>query len=254
MKSIQDKDLNLSKKTILIRLDLNVPIKEKNIIDTNRIDKIIPTLKFLIDKNAKLIILSHIGRPKGKVIKDLSLKPVCDDLIKKLGQNINLIDQKIKEINKKKLFTEQNKIVMLENLRFYKEEENNDKNFAKNLADLADIYVNEAFSCSHRKHASVHSITNFIPSYSGIQLEAEVDSLKKITENIHRPVSCIIGGSKISTKISVIKNLISKFNNIVFVGGMANNILKFKNYEIGNSIYEKGCEKIISEIFELSKK
>ena len=98
MKSIQDKDLNLSKKTILIRLDLNVPIKEKNIIDTNRIDKIIPTLKFLIDKNAKLIILSHIGRPKGKVIKDLSLKPVCDDLIKKLGQNINLIDQKIKKL------------------------------------------------------------------------------------------------------------------------------------------------------------
>ncbi len=254
MKSIQDKDLNLSDKTILIRLDLNVPINEKNIIDTNRIDKIIPTLNFLVEKNAKLIILSHVGRPKGKVIKNLSLRPVCNDLIEKLGQDIKLIDKDIKEINNEYLFSHKNKIVMLENLRFYKEEENNDKNFAKNLAKLADIYVNEAFSCSHRKHASVDSITHFIPSYSGIQLEAEVASLKKITENIHRPVSCIIGGSKISTKISVIKNLISKFNNIVFVGGMANNILQFQNYEIGKSIYEKGCEEIISEIFELSKK
>jgi len=125
---------------------------------------------------------------------------------------------------------------------------------AENLANLADIYVNEAFSCSHRKHASVHSITKFIPSYSGIQLEAEVNSLIKITSNIKRPISCIIGGSKISTKITVIKNLIDKFDNIIFVGGMANNILKFKKYKIGNSIYEKNVDQIVSEIFYLSEK
>ena len=143
---------------------------------------------------------------------------------------------------------------MLENLRFFKEEESDDVIFAENLANLADIYVNEAFSCSHRKHASVHSITKFIPSYSGIQLEAEVNSLIKITSNIKRPISCIIGGSKISTKITVIKNLIDKFDNIIFVGGMANNILKFKKYQIGNSIYEKNVDQIVSEIFDLSEK
>ena len=145
-------------------------------------------------------------------------------------------------------------IVMLENLRFFKEEESDDVIFAENLANLADIYVNEAFSCSHRKHASVHSITKFIPSYSGIQLEEEVNSLIKITSNIKRPISCIIGGSKISTKITVIKNLIDKFDNIIFVGGMANNILKFKEYQIGNSIYEKNVDQIVSEIFNLSEK
>ena len=143
---------------------------------------------------------------------------------------------------------------MLENLRFFKEEESDDVIFAENLANLADIYVNEAFSCSHRKHASVHSITKFIPSYSGIQLEEEVNSLIKITSNIKRPISCIIGGSKISTKITVIKNLIDKFDNIIFVGGMANNILKFKKYQIGNSIYEKNVDQIVSEIFDLSEK
>ena len=143
---------------------------------------------------------------------------------------------------------------MLENLRFFKEEENDDVVFAENLANLADIYVNEAFSCSHRKHASVHSITKFLPSYSGIQLEEEVNSLRKITSNIKRPISCIIGGSKISTKITVIKNLIDKFDNIVFVGGMANNILKFKKYKIGKSIYEKNVDQIVSEIFNLSEK
>ena len=254
MKSIQSKDLDLNKKKVLIRLDLNVPISGTKIIDTNRIDKIIPTLNFLIKSNAKIIILSHIGRPKGKIINDLSLKPVCDFLVKKLKKKINLINENIDKIKIDEVFNEENNIIMLENLRFYKEEENDDSEFAKSLAKLADIYVNEAFSCSHRKHASVHSITNFIPSYSGIQLELEVNSLKKITESIERPISCVIGGSKISTKISVIKNMINKFDNIIFVGGMANNILKFKNYEIGKSIYEENCKNIISEIFDLCKK
>ncbi len=254
MKSIQSKDLDFNNKKILIRLDLNVPLNGTNIIDTNRIDKTIPTLQYLLKNKAKIIILSHIGRPKGKVINELSLKPVCNELEKKLNQKILFISDTINKIKIESFFSERNKMVMLENLRFFKEEESDDVIFAENLANLADIYVNEAFSCSHRKHASVHSITKFIPSYSGIQLEAEVNSLIKITSNIKRPISCIIGGSKISTKITVIKNLIDKFDNIIFVGGMANNILKFKKYQIGKSIYEKNVDQIVSEIFELSQK
>ena len=254
MKSIQSRGLNLFNKKILIRLDLNVPLNGTNITDTNRIDKTIPTLQYLLKNNAKIIILSHIGRPKGKVVNELSLKPVCDELEKKLNQKISFINDNINKIKIESYFSEKKNIVMLENLRFFKEEESDDVIFAENLANLADIYVNEAFSCSHRKHASVHSITKFIPSYSGIQLEEEVNSLIKITSNIKRPISCIIGGSKISTKITVIKNLIDKFDNIIFVGGMANNILKFKEYQIGNSIYEKNVDQIVSEIFNLSEK
>ena len=200
MKSIQSRGLNLNNKKILIRLDLNVPLNGTNITDTNRIDKTIPTLQYLLKNKAKIIILSHIGRPKGKVVNELSLKPVCDELEKKLNQKISFINDNINKIKIESYFSEKKNIVMLENLRFFKEEESDDVIFAENLANLADIYVNEAFSCSHRKHASVHSITKFIPSYSGIQLEAEVNSLIKITSNIKSPISCIIGGLKFQQK------------------------------------------------------
>ena len=143
---------------------------------------------------------------------------------------------------------------MLENLRFYNEEEENNNEFAKHLASLADIYVNDAFSCSHRAHASIFEITKFLPSYAGLQLNLEIDALTKITSKIKKPITCIIGGSKISTKINIIKNLIPKFDNIVIVGGMANNILKYKGYNIGKSIQENNCDQIIEEIFSLSKK
>ena len=143
---------------------------------------------------------------------------------------------------------------MLENLRFYQEEEENNNEFAKHLASLADIYVNDAFSCSHRAHASIFEITKFLPSYAGLQLNLEIDALTKITSEIKKPITCIIGGSKISTKINIIKNLIPKFDNIVIVGGMANNILKYKGHNIGKSIQEANCDQIIEEIFSLSKK
>ena len=162
MKSIQSKGLDLNNKKILIRLDLNVPLNGTNIIDTNRIDKTIPTLQYLLKNKSKIIILSHIGRPKGKIVNELSLKPVCNELEKKLNQKISFIAGTIKKIKIESFFSERNNnIVMLENLRFFKEEESDDVTFAENLANLADIYVNEAFSCSHRKHASVHSITKF---------------------------------------------------------------------------------------------
>ena len=144
-------------------------------------------------------------------------------------------------------------IVFLENIRFYKEEEKNDTNFAQHLAKLADLYVNDAFSCSHRAHASVSKITEFLPSFAGLQLETEISALKKVTTEIKKPITCIIGGSKISTKIGIIRNLISKFDNIIIVGGMANNIIKYKGNQIGKSIKEENCDLMIKEIFETLK-
>jgi len=254
MRNIQD-ETNLNQKKVLLRLDLNVPLDNGKITDTTRIDKILPTINFLLKSEAKIIILSHVGRPKGKVVSELSLKPICEDLKNKLNQNIKLVSKNIKEIKSTDLFNEHNeKIVILENLRFYEEEEKNDNGFAKHLASLADIYVNDAFSCSHRAHASIFEITKFIPSYAGLQLNLEIDALTKITSEIQRPITCIIGGSKISSKINIIKNLIAKFDNIIIVGGMANNLLRYKGYEIGKSIQEDNCDKIIEEIFSLSKK
>ena len=254
MRNIQD-ETNLNQKKVLLRLDLNVPLDNGKITDTTRIDKILPTINFLLKSEAKVIILSHVGRPKGKAVSELSLKPICEDLKNKLNENIKLVSKNIKEIKSTDLFNEHNeKIVILENLRFYEEEEKNDNGFAKHLASLADIYVNDAFSCSHRAHASIFEITKFIPSYAGLQLNLEIDALTKITSEIQRPITCIIGGSKISSKINIIKNLIAKFDNIIIVGGMANNLLRYKGYEIGKSIQEDNCDKIIEEIFSLSKK
>ena len=254
MRSIKE-ETNLSDKKILLRLDLNVPLDNGNITDTTRIDKIFPTLNYLIKHNSKIIILSHVGRPRGKSSKELSLKPICEYLKNKLNQNIKLITKNIKEINNQDLFSNINEnIVMIENIRFYPEEEENDHEFAKHLASLADMYVNDAFSCSHRAHASVHIISNFLPSYSGLQLELEVEALNKITSEIKKPITCIIGGSKISTKINIIKNLISKFDNIIIVGGMANNVIKYMGFDIGKSLQEENSNQIIKEIFSLSKK
>ena len=254
MRDIKDQ-INLNQKKVLLRLDLNVPLENGKITDTTRIDKILPTINYLLKNDAKIIILSHVGRPKGKVVNELSLKPICESLESKLKTNIKFITKNIKEIKSNDLFIDQDeKIVILENLRFYEEEEKNDKDFAKHLANLADIYVNDAFSCSHRAHASIFEITKFISSYAGLQLKLEIEALTKITSEIKKPITCIIGGSKVSSKINIIKNLIPKFDNIIIVGGMANNILKYKGHEIGKSLQEDNCNQIIEEIFSLSKK
>ena len=255
MKTVESIAKSLNGKKIILRLDLNVPLNKQKITDTNRIDKIIPTLHFLIKNKAKILILSHVGRPKGKVIKELSMKPVCEYLKNKLSQKIRFIKTNIKNFKEKDLFDNKNEsILMLENLRFYNEEEENNEEFARVLASFGDLYVNDAFSCSHRKHASVFNITKYVPSYAGIQLMSEITALNRITRDITRPITCIIGGSKISTKINVIKNLIARFDNIIFVGGMANNILKNKKFQIGKSIFEENCDHIVEEIFNLSKK
>ena len=253
MNSIKDQK-NLNKKKVLLRLDLNVPLKKGLITDETRINKIIPILDFLIKEQSKIIIISHVGRPKGKVITDLSLKPICKNVEKKINKKIRLVKEDIFKLKKEDLFKDPNdQIVFLENIRFYKEEEKNDTNFAQHLAKLADLYVNDAFSCSHRAHASVSKITEFLPSFAGLQLETEISALKKVTTEIKKPITCIIGGSKISTKIGIIKNLISKFDNIIIVGGMANNIIKYKGNQIGKSIKEENCDLMIKEIFETLK-
>ena len=254
MKIIQDLQ-NLDGKKVLLRLDLNVPLKEHIIKDETRINKILPIVNFLLNKKAKVIIISHVGRPNGKVNPELSMKPICKSLETKLNKKINLLTEDIRKVKDNDLFKnlDQN-ILILENIRFYPEEENNDLDFAKHLASFGDIYINDAFSCSHRDHASVVNITKFLPSYAGLQLNSEIKALQKVTTDIKKPITCIIGGSKISTKIGIIENLIPKFDNIIFVGAMANNILNFKKISIGKSMYEKNCDAIIAKIFELSNK
>ena len=251
MKGLLTENLKLSGKKILLRLDLNVPLKDKSITETNRIEKVIPTINFLLKKKSKIIILSHIGRPKGKVNPNLTLEPVSKKLSEILGTEVMLIKDEINEKLTYKIDSIKNtSVIMLENIRFNKGEEANEQIFAKKLSELGEIYVNDAFSCSHRSHASIEAITKYIPSYFGIQIIEEVNALKKITSEIKKPVSCILGGSKISTKINIISNLIKKFDNIIIVGGMANTILKEKGLNIGKSINEDGCKKIVNEIFK----
>ena len=203
MRNIKDEP-NLNQKKVLLRLDLNVPLNNGKITDTTRIDKIIPTISFLLKNNAKVIILSHVGRPKGKIVNELSLKPICKNLENKLNESVKLITTNPKEINSNDLFNNQDeKIVMLENIRFYEEEEENNPTFAKHLASLADIYVNDAFSCSHRTHASIYEITkekinNAFTDASKKQsiriLEITMEKLVSIDFN-HNSASAIIDAS-----------------------------------------------------------
>ena len=254
MKSIENIE-NIENKRVILRLDLNVPIKNGKITDSNRIDKVMPTVEFLLKKKARIIIISHVGRPKGKIVKELSLELVSSYIKDKIKKEVSLLKENIFNLKKEDIFKNSNdELVLLENIRFYPEEEANDDKFSKKLASLGEIYVNDAFSCSHRDHASVSKITRYIPSYSGIQINAEVNALNKITSEIKKPITCIIGGSKISSKINIIKNLIPKFNSIIIVGAMANNILKYKGLKIGNSVYEKNIDRIIQEIFTYAEK
>ena len=255
MKNVLNKNLDLKGKKVLLRVDLNVPMKNGAITETSRIEKIIPTINLLLEKQAKIIIISHIGRPKGKVVEGMSLKPISEKLSFLLNKEVLFNKEPINkstllEINK----ISNGKIIMLENIRFNEGEELNNNEFSKKISDLGDIYINDAFSCSHRSHASVEGITKYIPSYFGLQITEEINALKKITSEIEKPVSLIIGGSKISTKIKIINNLIKKFNNIIIVGGMGNTMLKHTGSNIGKSICENECGSLIKEILENSKK
>ena len=254
MNNLLDQNLILKGKKVLLRVDLNVPMKSGIITETSRIEKILPTIKLLIEKEAKIIILSHIGRPKGKIVEGMSLKPISKKISEFLSKEVLFDKNQINENTISKINKISNgSIMMLENIRFNEGEEINDKKFSKKIASLGDIYINDAFSCSHRAHASIEGITKHISSYFGLQITEEINALKKITSEIKKPITLIIGGSKISTKIKIIKNLIKKFDDIIIVGGMANTMLKHTGSKIGKSIYEHDCENLIKEILEKSK-
>ena len=254
MNNLLDQNLTLKGKKVLLRVDLNVPMKSGTITETSRIEKILPTIKLLIEKEAKIIILSHIGRPKGKIVEGMSLEPISKKISEFLNKEVLFDKNQINENTISKINKISNgSIMMLENIRFNEGEEINDKEFSKKIASLGDIYINDAFSCSHRAHASIEGITKHISSYFGLQITEEINALKKITSEIKKPITLIIGGSKISTKIKIIKNLIKKFDDIIIVGGMANTMLKHTGSKIGKSIYEHDCENLIKEILEKSK-
>ena len=248
-------DISVNGKRVIVRSDLNVPINNSKIDDDIRIKVIEPFVNKLIANKAKVILLSHLGRPKGKVVSELSLKPIFNYLEKKLNGKIYFYQEKIDS----KAVDASNKlkpgeVLLFENIRFFKEEESDEETFAKNLSRLGDIYINEAFSCSHRKQASIHKITRFIDSYGGPLLEKEIQSINLIIKNKKKPVTCIIGGSKISTKINILSSLSEKANNLVIVGAMANNFLRFKGVNVGASLIEKGAENTVKNINTLAEK
>ena len=248
-------DLDVQNKKVILRLDLNVPIKEKVIKDFTRLDLCLPFIKKLVTKKAKIIIISHLGRPKGEKDMALSLMPIYKYIKKSLQSNVYFFMGSFdNEVKDKFSHLKEGEIILIENIRFFREEIDDDDGFSKKLGSLGDIFINDAFSCSHRKHASVHKITKYVDMiYGGPLLKKEIDAINLVMQNKKKPVTCIIGGSKISTKISVIKNLIRNINNLIIVGAMANNFLVYKNLKVGKSLIENNTKEIIKEIYEQAK-
>ena len=245
-------DLNVQNKKIILRLDLNVPVKEKVIKDYTRIDLCLPFIKQLVQKKAKIIIISHLGRPRENKDPSLSLIPIYKYLKKTLKTNVYFFMGKFdNDVKDKFSHLKGGEAILMENIRYFKEETENDDNFSKKLGSLGDIYINDAFSCSHRKQASVHKITKYInKSYAGPLFKKEIDAINLVIKNKKEPVTCIIGGSKISTKINVIISLIEKINNLIIVGAMANNFLEYKNLKVGKSLVENNTKEIIEKIYK----
>jgi phosphoglycerate kinase len=249
-------NLDVQNQKVILRLDLNVPLRDKIIADDTRISLCLPFIKRLIQKKAKIIIISHLGRPQGIKDPSLSLIPIYKYLKKSLQTNVYFFmgdfDDEVKD---KFSHLKNGEVILIENIRYFKEETDDDENFSKKLGSLGDIYINDAFSCSHRKQSSIHKITKFVnKSFAGPLLKKEINAINLVIKNKKEPVTCIIGGSKISTKINVIISLIEKVNNIVIVGAMANNFFVYKNIKIGKSLVEKNTKEIIEKIYEKIKK
>ncbi len=249
------KKITEKNKTVLIRFDLNVPLNSIDDYISDRIIRIKKPILNLLHENHKVIILSHLGRPKGVIKDELSLQQVVPQLEKVLEKKINFLPDCIGNKIKDKINTlEYGTVILLENCRFYKEEEENNHDFAKQLSELADVYVNDAFACSHRAHASIEAISHCMPSYCGDLLEEEMINLQEVIHEPLSPALTIIGGSKISTKITVLKNLSKKMDTIVIAGGMANNFLKYHGYNIQKSLHEENVDHLIGEILDFSSK
>ena len=250
IKSLSD-NADIKNKRIIVRLDFNVPIINKLIQDNTRIDLCVPFIKKLLNRNAKIFLVSHLGRPKNKSDTNLTLKPVFEYLKKIIPNNIFFYEEKIDENTKKKVsFLKNGELLLFENIRFNSGETKNDDQFCKNLSSFGDIFINDAFSCSHRKQSSIHKITKYIKSsYAGPLLLKEINAIDMIMNTKKKPVTCIIGGAKISTKIGVILSLIEKVEFLIVVGAMANNFIKFKKKNVGKSLIEENSQKIIKEIY-----
>jgi len=247
------KDLSKIKgKTVFLRVDFNVPISGGRVSDTTKIEKLKTNINSLLNEKCKVILASHLGRPQKKGRDGLSLKPVKKISEKILEHEIDFLD--INDETKNKIKNSKQKLIMLENLRFDSGEESNSKEYAKLLSSFADVYINEAFSCSHRSHASIDSITDFLDAYAGSTIIDEVEALEKVFLNSKKPVACLIGGSKISTKIDLIINLMPKMDFMIIGGAMANNFFKHEGFNIGKSLIEKNIETTIKSIYQESKR
>ncbi len=246
------RNIDISGKKVLVRCDFNVPQDEKgNITDTRRIVGALPTIKYLIDNNAKIILCSHLGRPKGEVKKEFSLAPVQKELSKELGIEVKLaediVGESAKELTKN---MKEKEVVLLENVRFDKREEANDREFSRELASLADIYVNDAFGTAHRAHSSTAGVAEFLPAVSGFLIEKEIKFLGEALNNPERPFVAILGGKKVSDKIPVINNLLDKVDTLIIAGGMAYTFFKAKGLNIGNSLCEDDKIEMAKELMQ----
>ena len=253
--TIEEKDY--SGKKVFMRVDFNVPIKEGKITDDTRIKAAIPTIKHLLSQNASLILASHLGRPKGKVVPEMSLKPVAERLSELLGKEVKFVGDCVgDEVKKVTSELKPGDILLLENLRFHKEEEEGDENFAKELACLADCYVNDAFGTCHREHASIVGITKFTEDVAaGLLIKKEIEVLSKLLTNPEKPFLLILGGAKVLDKIGMVRNLLDKVDTIITGGVMAYTFIRAKNWEIGDSKIEEEAIPVAKEIIrEINKR
>lgn len=249
------KDIDLKDKKVFVRCDFNVPMDEnKNITDNRRIVAALPTIKYLLEQNCKVILCSHLGRPKGEVKEEFSLKPVAKELSKLLGQEVIIANDVIgKDAETKASNLKNGEVMLLENVRFHREETDNDPEFAKKLASLAEVYVNDAFGTAHRAHASTVGITEYLPAVSGFLIEKELKFLGNTLENPERPFVAILGGAKVSDKIGVIDSLLEKVDTLMIGGGMAYTFFKAQGYGVGNSLCEPDKCDLALELMEKAK-
>lgn len=240
MNKLTVRDLDLNGKKVIMRVDFNVPLDDQaNITDERRIQASLPTIEHILSQSPKkLILMSHLGRPKGEVIDSLKLTPVAKKLQELLGEEVLLLDDCVGSGVEQAIDGASQRVILLENLRFHKEETDNDPQFAKQLASLADVYINDAFGTAHRAHASTEGITHYLTSAAGLLLEKEMNFLGKVIDNPQRPFVVALGGAKVSDKILLIESLISKADTIIIGGGMAYTFLKAQGKNIGNSICE----------------
>jgi phosphoglycerate kinase len=249
------KNCVVTNKNVILRVDMNVPVKNGIIQDDTRIKAVIPTIKYLIEREAKVILISHFGRPKGQKVESMSLKQLTSRIEELLGQKINFIDDCIgKKVEEAVANAKYGEVILLENLRFHKGETKNDPEFSRSLASLGNFYVNDAFSCSHRAHASIVGVAEILKSAAGLLLQNEIENLTNLVANPKKPMLAIVGGSKVSTKIDLINALILKADAIFIAGGMANTFLYAMGNNVGKSLCEKDLKDLALKILENAQK